>query len=345
MLAKDRCSSLKRFVPAKRWYRIRTFHFPPITSIVLCILYVILLDLIVEEVDKTKTENKSVKIYKSGGFHWVGDGFPVRSVFSYNDLGKELSPFLLLDYAPPYMFSPTYGKRGVGGHPHRGFETVTIAYQGEIEHRDSHGGGGIIGPGDVQWMTAAGGLVHEEFHSKKFAETGGLFEMVQLWVNLPAKDKGTMPAYQPIVDTSIPRVALEDDAGVLRIIAGELGSTRGPAKTFTPINLWDMQLHSGKSTAIPLPKGHTKVILILDGAAEVLTENADNGDLVICDKELSSIEIKARKDSKVLVLSGQPINEPIVGYGPFVMNSEAEIRRAFIDYENGTFGTLSPPTE
>ncbi len=281
-----------------------------------------------------------VTVHRGAEFHWVGDGFPVRSIFSYNDLGKELSPFLLLDYAAPYEFSPATVRRGVGAHPHRGFETVTIAYQGELEHRDSSGAGGKIGPGDVQWMTAASGLVHEEFHSPQFTKQGGTFEMVQLWVNLPARYKDATPGYQTLLNSAIPRVQLPDGAGEVRVIAGAYGEVRGPAKTFTPIHLWDIQINAGKTAEFSLSRGYSKAILVLRGNIEVESSRATDGDLIVLASDSTRAELRASLATKVLVLSGEPLNEPIVGYGPFVMNTEAEIKKAFSDYQMGKMGSL-----
>src|SRR5262245_5221776 len=215
------------------------------------------------------TMKELLRIHQSSGMHWVGNGFPVRSVFDYNGLGRELSPFLLLDYAAPYDFAPGPERRGVGGHPHKGFETVTVAYQGELEHRDSSGGGGKIGAGDVQWMTAGKGIVHEEFHSTDFARKGGPLEMVQLWVNLPAKNKSADAGYQTLLKAQIPNVSLPNEAGKVRVIAGEYAGHKGPAKTFTPINLWDVELRAGKSAELPLPDGHTTTFLVLSGKVVV----------------------------------------------------------------------------
>jgi redox-sensitive bicupin YhaK (pirin superfamily) len=281
-------------------------------------------------------------IHRSSGMHWVGNGFPVRSVFDYNGLGRELTPFLMLDYAAPYQFAPGNEKRGVEGHPHKGFETVTIAYQGEIEHRDSSGGGGKIGAGDVQWMTAGSGIVHEEMHAKDFVRTGGTFQMVQLWVNLRAKDKSAPPGYQTLIKSQIPNVALPDDAGTLRIIAGDYKGTKGPAKTFTSINLWDVNLRSGKLAELPLPRGHTTAFLVLSGEVVVNGgEVAAEGDLAVFARGGGdAISVKANTDAKLLMLDGEPIAEPIVGYGPFVMNSRAEIQQAFEDYQAGKLGKL-----
>jgi hypothetical protein len=277
--------------------------------------------------------------------HWVGNGFPVRSVFDYNGLGRELSPFLLLDYAAPYEFPPGNEKRGVGGHPHKGFETVTVAYQGELEHRDSSGVGGKIGAGDVQWMTAGNGIVHEEFHSQDFTRKGGTLEMVQLWVNLPAKDKSAKAGYQTLLKAQIPNVALPQDAGTLRVIAGDYNGHRGAAKTFTHINLWDVNLRAGKSVELPLPDGHTTTLLVLSGEVTVNGEReAGEGDLAIFERSGDRITLKAKADARLLVMDGAPIDEPIFGQGPFVMNSRAEIQQAFEDYQLGKMGELTEAT-
>lgn len=274
--------------------------------------------------------------------HWVGDGFPVRSLFSYNTLQAHISPFLLLDYAGPYIFEPTDARRGVGKHPHRGFETVTIVYDGEVEHRDSAGNGGVIGPGDVQWMTAAGGIVHEEYHSPGFAKAGGPFRMVQLWVNLPAKDKLAPGRYQGISNADIPRVPLPDGAGEARIIAGDYGGTKGPAKTFTPINMWDLSLKADADLTLDLPSGHTAMIVVLTGHVTVEdTHQAGEAEMLLLDREGGEVSIHADGEAKLLVLTGAPIDEPIVGYGPFVMNSEAEIRQAVDDFNSGRFITAA----
>src|SRR5881296_1904234 len=285
---------------------------------------------------------KLLRIHQSSGMHWVGNGFPVRSVFDYNGLGRELSPFLLLDYAAPYQFPPGDEKRGVGGHPHKGFETVTIAYQGEIEHRDSSGGGGKIGAGDVQWMTAGNGIVHEEFQSQDFTRKGGTQQMVQLWVNLRAKDKSAKPGYQTLLKAQIPVVSLPEDAGTLRVIAGEYAGHKGPAKTFTPINLWDVNLRAGKSAELPVPDGHTTTFLVLSGEVTANGEHeAGEGALAIFARTGNGITMKAKKDAKLLVMSGEPIDEPIVGHGPFVMNSRAEIQKAFEDFQLGRMGEIA----
>ncbi|MGD9896672.1 MAG: pirin family protein [Candidatus Methylacidiphilaceae bacterium] len=280
-------------------------------------------------------------IHKSSEAHWVGDGFPVRSVFSYDDLGKELDPFLLLDYAAPHEFQPTDKRRGVGAHPHRGFETVTLAFQGEVEHRDSSGGGGQIGPGDVQWMTAAGGLLHEEYHSEDFARRGGLFEMAQLWVNLPAKDKSAPPRYQTLLKEDIPVVNLPDEAGTVRVIAGSFSGHAGPAKTFTPVNLWEIQLAAGKFVQLLVENGHTTALLVLQGGLVIDgNQRAKEGALAVFEREGNDLVFQAVEDSRLLLMSGQPLGEPIVGQGPFVMNSHAEIQQAFRDFQSGKMGVL-----
>lgn len=273
--------------------------------------------------------------------HWVGDGFPVRSLFSYHSLGQHASPFLLLDYAGPHVFDPTEHKRGVGQHPHRGFETVTIVYEGEVSHRDSTGNGGTIGPGDVQWMTAAGGIIHEEFHSSSFARTGGPFKMVQLWVNLPSKDKMAPAGYQGILSSDIPVVDLPGHTGKARIIAGELYGARGPAKTFTPVNVWDVRLDRDADFSLPLPDGHTSMLVVLGGH---ITVNGDQqvgeAEVLLLSREGGEVTIHADGDTTLLVLTGEPIDEPIVGHGPFVMNTEAEIRQAIDDFNKGRFERL-----
>ena len=284
---------------------------------------------------------KILGVYTAPRPHWVGDGFPVRTLFSYDSMGKHISPFLLLDYAGPAEFSPTTERRGVGQHPHRGFETVTIVYKGEVEHRDSTGNGGVIGPGDVQWMTAASGILHEEFHSEAFARSGGPLEMVQLWVNLPARDKMSAPGYQGIVDRDIPDLALKDDAGRLRLIAGEFDGTRGPARTFTDIDVWDIRLNAGKSATFDLHQGRNTALVVLHGAVEVNgQEVVREGQLALFERDGSQVRLEANNDAVLLILSGEPIDEPIVGHGPFVMNTDAEIQQAFVDFQSGKFGRM-----
>ena len=285
---------------------------------------------------------KVIGVYRNQNMHWVGDGFPVKNLFSYDRLGQAVSPFLLLDYAAPYQFQPTTAQHGVGSHPHRGFETVTIAYKGEVEHKDSSGGGGIIKTGDVQWMTAGAGVVHEEFHSKEFAKKGGLFEMVQLWVNLPAKDKMTPARYQAIDKSDIPVVNFADDAGQIRVIAGTFHDVKGPASTFSSINVWDGQLKAEKSEHIHVPMSHTVLVVILEGEMLINgTQKVQDSSIVLFEQnDDPAILLEAIQDTKFLVLTGEPLNEPIQGYGPFVMNTKEEIVEAFNDFNNGKFGMI-----
>lgn len=275
--------------------------------------------------------------------HWVGDGFPVRSLFSYQRQGASVSPFLLLDYAAPARFEPSRSRRGVGAHPHRGFETVTIVYAGEVSHRDSAGGGGTIRPGDVQWMTAGAGVVHDEFHSDAFTASGGPMEMVQLWVNLPARHKMTPPRYQNLTRDLIP-VAELPGGGRLRVIAGEFGGHRGPAATFTPLDLWDISLAGGSRVTLPSGDGRRLIVVLLSGGLTV------NGSLrledvaaVVLGTDGKDAVVEAGDGAaRLLAMSGEPIDEPLAGYGPFVMNTEAEIRTAIADFNSGRFGTLPP---
>ncbi|MGE8319373.1 MAG: pirin family protein [Comamonas sp.] len=284
---------------------------------------------------------KVLQVQSAPRQHWVGDGFPVRSLFSYQDHGKELSPFLLLDFAGPQEFPPTVAPRGVGQHPHRGFETVTIVYDGEVAHRDSTGQGGVIGPGDVQWMTAGAGILHEEFHSPAFTEQGGLLKMVQLWVNLPAKDKMAPAGYQAITNGQIPVVDLPGGAGVARLIAGSYGGQTGPARTFTPMNVWDLRIRAGQTARLELPSGWSTALVVLDGTVQVGgSAMARESQLVVLDAEGTSVEIEANNDATVLLLSGEPIAEPIVGYGPFVMNTQQQIVDAVNDFNSGKFGRM-----
>lgn len=285
---------------------------------------------------------KIVDHIRTSNPHWVGDGFPVRSLFSYRNHGQDLSPFLLLDYAGPHRFEPAERQRGVGQHPHRGFETVTIVYDGEVAHRDSTGEGGVIGPGDVQWMTAASGILHEEFHSPGFTKTGGPFRMVQLWVNLPARDKLSAPGYQSIRNVDIPQVDLPGGQGRVRVIAGEFRGKRGPARTHTALNVWDVRLEADASVELNLPEGHNAAIVVLSGRVRVGgAEPASEAEVVLLGRDGTDITVDAVGDSMLLVLTGEPIDEPIVGYGPFVMNSAAEIRQAAEDFNSGRFGRMN----
>ena len=284
---------------------------------------------------------KLVEILRSNGAHWVGDGFPVRSLFSYGTDPQAVSPFLLFDYAGPYRFDPANSPRGVGRHPHRGFETVTIVYDGEVSHKDSTGGGGTIGPGDVQWMTAAGGIIHEEYHSPAFTAQGGPFRMAQLWVNLPAKDKMSDPGYQAIVDKNIPTVELASGKARARIIAGELEGQKGPARTFTPINMWDLRLDPDTRLSLPVPSGHNTLVAVLSGSAMIDGRTVSEAEVARLSTEGEGVTIHSEGAAMLLVLTGEPIDEPVAGYGPFVMNSDTEIRQAIDDFNAGRFARAS----
>jgi len=273
--------------------------------------------------------------------HWVGNGFPVQTIFDYNHSASHvLSPFLLLDYAAPHAFLPGQERRGVGVHPHKGFETVTIVYQGELEHGDSTGRGGKIGPGDVQWMTAGRGILHEEFHSDAFTRKGGTLEMVQLWVNLRAADKVSRPGYQAITSSQIPAVSTGDPPATVRIIAGALGATHGPARTFTPMNVWDLSIESAGPIKLPVPEGHSALLLVLAGDAGFGHQQAGAGEMAVFTRRGDSIAWEASSGSRFLFLSGEPIDEPIVGSGPFVMNTAEEIRQAHDEFRAGNFGRI-----
>jgi redox-sensitive bicupin YhaK (pirin superfamily) len=292
---------------------------------------------------RPKKDQKSIlSITQAPPMHWVGDGFPVRSMFTYDDPSAALSPFLLLDYALPAQFPSNPGEpKGVGEHPHRGFETVTIVYDGEIDHRDSTGHAGHIGPGDVQWMTAASGIVHEEKHGREFSRRGGNMEMVQLWVNLPSDLKMSPPGYQDVLSDRIPSVDLPGGAGTARVIAGELRGARGPARTFTPMNVWDVRLGAERSVELGVGDGRNTALLVLGGRVRVDGRELAGGQLALFHREGDEVKVEATEASKLLMLSGEPIDEPVFGYGPFVMNSEMEIRQAIRDYQLGRMGHLS----
>ncbi len=278
------------------------------------------------------------RVVRDAPLHWVGDGFPVRTLFSYRDAGVD--PFLLLDYAGPHEFAPSADRRGVGEHPHKGFETVTIVYQGELEHRDSAGNRGKIGPGDVQWMTAASGIVHEEFHGEQFTRGGGLFEVVQLWVNLPAEAKKLSPRYQEILSGQIPTV--RKDGSIIRVIAGEFQGVIGPAQTFTPLNLWDVQLEAAGEFNVPIPAGHTALLLVRTGRLKLNgSEEVGGVGLAVLERAGEHIALSCDAPAAALLLSGEPIGEAVVGQGPFVMNSAEEIRQAVAEYQSGAMGHLN----
>ena len=288
----------------------------------------------------TTIPKRILDIRSAPGRHWVGDGLPVHNLFGYNGPGvAERSPFLMLDYGAPYDFGPTTKQLGVGQHPHRGFETVTVVYSGELAHRDNAGGGGTIGPGDVQWMTAGGGIIHEEFHSPGFARTGGTLEMAQLWVNLPAKDKMTPPGYQPITAAQIPVVELPEGAGRVRVIAGQWSTAQGPARTFSPITMLDVALAAGRTAELPQPEGWTTLVVVASGSASVNGAEPVTGPAVVTLSTAGEgVTVQAGSDAKLLLLSGEPIDEPVVGYGPFVMNSQQQIVQAINDFNSGRFG-------
>ncbi len=281
-------------------------------------------------------------VFRSTPFHWVGDGFYVSSYFPRPGLSAErVSPFLLMDYGPRRDFSPlAEGQRGVGWHPHRGFETVTVAWEGEVAHRDNAGHAGVIGPGDVQWMTAGSGILHEEYHEEEFTRRGGRMHMMQLWVNLPKKSKMVAPAYQPITAAQIPSVAIPSGGGEVKVIAGEYSGTRGPATTFTPVTLLDVHLKAGGRLEVVLPAAHNALAIVTTGSVDVQTRHISAGELIVFANDGARLELVASEPSHVLVLGGEPLNEPIVQHGPFVMNTPREIEQAFVDFRQGKFGDV-----
>jgi redox-sensitive bicupin YhaK (pirin superfamily) len=280
-------------------------------------------------------------IHKSTTFHWVGNGFFVSTYFPSDKLPAErVSPFVLMDYGPPKEFAPTaQGKRGVGWHPHRGFQTVTLAWEGAVAHRDNKGHAGVIGPGDVQWMTAASGIFHEEYHEEGFTRRGGRMHMMQLWVNLRRKDKMAPPAYQPITAADIPNVPVPG-GGYVRVIAGEHEGARGPAHTFTPITMLDAQLSEGARLPVELPAGYNALAVVAKGRVGAGGFTASAGEAVLFANDAPRLELVAEEDAHVILLAGEPLNEPVVQYGPFVMNSASEIERAILDVNTGKFGPI-----
>ncbi|MGH7219134.1 MAG: pirin family protein [Nitrospiraceae bacterium] len=287
-------------------------------------------------------KTNQVKVYQPGSQHVVGDGFHVRNLFPSNDLDRELSPFIMLDYAGPTFYPATDTPRGVGEHPHRGFETVTIVYQGIVAHRDSAGNSGVIGPGDVQWMTAASGIVHEEMHEREWAKRGGTLQAIQLWVNLPKSSKMSAPGYQTIVNDQIPVVQLDGGTGSLRVIAGSVGGAKGPARTFTPIELYDLRLLAGHSIPLQIPNGYNVGLLILSGQVSVEgSHRLTEAELAVFTSTGEPVTIIAKEDATILVMAGEAIDEPVARYGPFVMNTKAELVQAVNDYQAGKMGHLS----
>ncbi|HWZ04793.1 MAG TPA: pirin family protein [Mucilaginibacter sp.] len=271
----------------------------------------------------------------------VGDGFRVFNYFPNNGLSQQrVSPFLMMDFNAEFDFGPSDHLRGVDVHPHKGFETVTIAYKGSVAHHDSTGNSGVINPGDVQWMTAGSGILHKEYHEQEFSKKGGPFEMVQLWVNLPAKNKLTDPKYQAITANQMAKVTLDDNGGVVNVIAGSFNQHKGPATTFTPVNMFDIRLNKGKKLDTVIPAEHNTILLVVSGAITVNGEQAGLHDLVLFKNTGEEIVISADEDSVLLLLSGEPINEPIAQYGPFVMNTHRELQEAFEEFQSGKFGVL-----
>jgi len=287
---------------------------------------------------KTKTIEK---VTRPGTPHYVGDGFRVHNFIPGTSTMQRMDPFIMLDYNSKFNFPATDKPKGVGVHPHRGFETVTIAYKGCVQHDDSSGGGGIIAEGDVQWMTAASGVLHKEFHGTEWSKTGGEFQMVQLWVNLPAKDKMSAPKYQAITNAEIVKVALPDHAGEVEVIAGEFQGNKGAASTFSPINMFNVKLKKGGKTQLSFPEQYTTSILMVEGEAKVNdATTAPQDHFVMFKNDGETFTVEALEDAVILVLSGEPINEPIAAHGPFVMNTEAELMTAFQDFNTGKFGYL-----
>ncbi|MBK8207733.1 MAG: pirin family protein [Planctomycetes bacterium] len=286
------------------------------------------------------TEKVIEAVYGPPAPHWVGDGFPVRGYFSAIPGGmRRLSPFLLLDYAQPFEFEPTDNeRRGVGPHPHRGFETVTIAFQGAVAHHDSMGNSGVIHPGDVQWMTAGSGILHREYHDAAFARKGGNFQMAQIWVNLPAAHKMTEPAYQAITADTMGVVELPK--GRVTVIAGEYRGVKGPARTFSPINMFEIRLQAGGSAELPTPEAWNAALLVMAGKVSINGRETKENDFVLFKRQGEGINVKATSDAQLLLLSGEPIDEPVANYGPFVMNTPAEIEQAIHDFRAGKFGHL-----
>jgi quercetin 2,3-dioxygenase len=277
--------------------------------------------------------------------HWVGDGFHVASVISPQAVGDRASPFVLMDYGGPDEFAPGTQPRGVDSHPHRGFETVTVVYAGELEHRDSAGNRGSIGPGDVQWMTAGRGVLHEEKHSERFTRQGGVMEMAQLWVNLPARHKMTAPRYQTLLAADIATVPLPGGAGHVRVIAGDFGDVRGAAQTFTPVVVWDGALRAGGTATLPVPDGFGAVLFVRRGILQVHEGGVESRpvrehETALLETSGAGIAVSAEGDAEFLVLAGLPLGEPMATYGPFVMNTAEEIQQAVADFRAGRFGQL-----
>ncbi|MBB2149036.1 pirin family protein [Pedobacter gandavensis] len=281
-------------------------------------------------------------VTNSGRPHMVGDGFRVFNYIPGAGIPQErISPFLLLDFNPEYDFGPSSHVRGVGVHPHKGFETVTIAYKGTVAHHDSTGSHGVINSGDVQWMTAGNGILHKEYHEEAFSKKGGPFEMVQLWVNLPKKDKSVAPHYQELTAAGMGKIELPDAAGVVNVIAGSFNGISGPAKTYSQVNLFDIKLNEGGTVSTSVSATHNTALLVVNGSVEVNGERVGEHNFVLFANEGEEIHLKANQNSVILLMSGEPLNEPIVSYGPFVMNTDEEISQAIVDFNMGKFGELA----
>lgn len=295
-----------------------------------------------ESVRNTSSPRSVAGVFRGGPLHWVGDGFRVNTLFPSSAVPPErVSPFVLLDYHTPYEYEALpEGKRGVGWHPHRGFETVTFAWQGSVAHRDTAGNQGVIGPGDLQWMSAAGGLLHEEYHEEEFARRGGVFHMAQLWVNLPKKDKMNPPRYQGIKNSQVPVIRLPNDTGRVRVVAGNYETENGPARTFSPITVLDIELEAGADFEVQLPSSYNALVLVAGGTIEATGQQAGDGQYVLYENDGENLRFRAIEKAHLLLLSGEPLNEPVVAYGPFVMNSFEEIREAAKDFDAGKFGRI-----
>ncbi|WP_180023433.1 pirin family protein [Acinetobacter sp. YH1901134] len=281
--------------------------------------------------------NPIKRVYHSDRITWVGDGFPTNSMLPMQEMGNQTSPFLVMGYTGQYHFFPSHHQRGVGSHPHRGFETVTIVYEGELEHFDSKGNHGSIAKDEVQWMTAGRGIMHEEHHSKNFAKTGGNLDMVQLWVNLPRHAKMSEPRYQELTTANIAEVKLAQNAGVVRVIAGQFEDTLGAAETFSPMNVLDVRLNANAEQEFSFNPQWNNMIFVLSGAIEIEGQRFDAKQTLYVSDQVSSLKLKSFEATKLLILSGEALNEPIAAHGPFVMNTEDEIRQAFYDFQHGHF--------
>jgi hypothetical protein len=288
------------------------------------------------------TEEKRIKkIIAPREKHWVGDGFHVSTIFSmHSEEVESISPFLMMDHAAPKYFPSTQRKRGVGEHPHRGFETVTFAIRGEVEHRDSGGGGGTITTGGIQWMTAGSGVVHDEFHSREFSKKGGDFEMIQLWINLPSKFKMISPRYQSFAETDFPMVDQANHEISVKVIAGSFGSVTSPVQTFSLINMYELNGPSNAKLKIPLTEGSNTLVFQLSGKSSIANQQVDNGNLAVLSKSGNFLMLELREESKVMILNGEPLGEPVAAHGPFVMNTRQELMEAFKDFQEGKMGQL-----